>query len=62
MSNRLPMRSRGLANFSARRRGSHLARLTAGLNDREAAELSDVPTRARHLLGAARAPERRELP
>nr|WP_156942035.1 hypothetical protein [Mesorhizobium sp. LNHC220B00] len=39
-----------------------LARLTAGLNDREAAEFSDVLARAAHLLGAAMAPERRGVP
>ncbi|MBZ9681580.1 MULTISPECIES: hypothetical protein [unclassified Mesorhizobium] len=39
-----------------------LARLPASLNDREAAELSDVLARAGHLLGAAMAPERREVP
>ncbi|ESY94554.1 winged helix-turn-helix transcriptional regulator [Mesorhizobium sp. LNHC209A00] len=39
-----------------------LARLTADLNDREAAEFSDVLARAAHLLGAAMAPERRGVP
>ena len=37
-----------------------LTRLTAGLDDEEAAELSDILVRARHLLSGAPASERRE--
>jgi DNA-binding MarR family transcriptional regulator len=38
-----------------------LARLTANLGDEEAAELSDMLTRVRHLLGGAPASERCEI-
>jgi DNA-binding MarR family transcriptional regulator len=38
-----------------------LVRLTADLGDEEAAELSDILARVRHLLGGAPASERREM-
>ncbi|AZO55574.1 MULTISPECIES: MarR family winged helix-turn-helix transcriptional regulator [unclassified Mesorhizobium] len=60
----LSLSARGQASLAALHAATDrdLARLTAGLNDWEAAELSDVLTRARHLLGAAMAPERPEVP
>ncbi|TPL98141.1 winged helix-turn-helix transcriptional regulator [Mesorhizobium sp. B2-3-11] len=60
----LSLTARGQAALAALHAATDcdLARLTAGLNDREAAELSDVLTRVRHLLGAAMPPEHREAP
>ncbi|TGT43772.1 MarR family winged helix-turn-helix transcriptional regulator [Mesorhizobium sp. M8A.F.Ca.ET.165.01.1.1] len=60
----LSLSARGQAALAALHAATDrdLARLTASLNDKEAAELSDVLTRARHLLGVAMAPERPEVP